>query len=89
MHAMKHLTAYEFHVEKQQHTPDLSVHILLYNRALKPMLLDYLRREGLCLGEMLLSDHYIRYEVRCRVEHASAIYRLESLLREQAHRLRA
>lgn len=85
---MKHLPAYEFHVEKNPLTPDLSVHILLYNRALKPMLLETLRREGLCLGEMLLSDQYIRYEICCCVENASAIYRLEALLREQAHRLR-
>lgn len=84
---MKHLTAYEFHVEKQQHTPDFSVRILLYNRALKSTLLEYLRREGLCPGEMLFSDQYIGYEIRCHMEQSSTLYRLEALLREQSHYL--
>lgn len=86
---MKHLPAYEFHVEKSQQTADLSVRVLLYNRALKPVLLDYLRREELCLGEILFNDQYIGYEIRCCMEHAGAIYRLESLLREQSRRFQA
>lgn len=61
----------------------LSVRVKLYDRALKPTLLQFVASENLRIQKTILTDSYVDYEIACKLEHS--VGRLEQVLRKASH----
>ena len=82
----KHV-AYEIHVDKTMLSSNILLHILLRDRALKPLLMKFVGNENLQLCEVIFNDTYIQYEINCPLERVGVIYRLEQLMWENTQSL--
>ncbi|MEP7292344.1 MAG: hypothetical protein ABI835_11200 [Chloroflexota bacterium] len=60
----------------------ICLQIMLYNRALKPALLDFAQQENLSIHQVVLTDDYIEYSIWYHLDQIIAIYHLKSLLED-------